>query len=136
MLLTTHQLLLWVPIGYLFSICVETPVLLLCLSRRHPLRHRLYAGIWLTACTYPIVVLVMYPWLMPTSEALYLWVAETFAPGAECLLFWLAFGKREELGTDSFKCDMLAVVLANLASFGLGEIEPFKGWLNQLAALL
>ena len=42
-------------VGYLFTISVETPVLLVGLSRRHPIRHRLFAGVWLTACTYPVV---------------------------------------------------------------------------------
>jgi hypothetical protein len=52
---------LWrfLPLGYLFTILIETPVLLIGLSRRHSIRQRLFAGVWLTACTYPIVVLVM-----------------------------------------------------------------------------
>ena len=52
---------LWrfLPIGYLFTISIETPILLVGLSSRHSLRRRLLAGIWLTACTYPIVTLVL-----------------------------------------------------------------------------
>ena len=79
--------------GYLFTIAIETPVLVVGLSRRHPLSHRLFAGAWLTACTYPVVILVL-PMLFDPGEqrGLYLAVAETFAPVAECLLFWAAFG--------------------------------------------
>jgi hypothetical protein len=47
--------------GYLFSIAIETPILLVGLSHVHPFKRKLFAGVWLTACTYPIVVLVL-PW--------------------------------------------------------------------------
>jgi hypothetical protein len=107
------------PLGYVLSILIETPVLLAGLSARHPLSRRLFAGVWLTACTYPIVVLVM-PLLIP-ARGPYLAVAETFAPAAECVLFWAAFGTRAEFGRRSMLRDMAAVVLANLASFGVGE---------------
>src|SRR3981081_643435 len=52
---------LWrfLPLGYLLSILIETPVLLLGLSSRHSLKRKLFAGVWLTACTYPIVTLVL-----------------------------------------------------------------------------
>ena len=51
---------LWrfLPFGYLLTIAIETPILLFGLSPHHPKRRRLLAGVWLTACTYPIVVLV------------------------------------------------------------------------------
>jgi hypothetical protein len=116
---TTAGLWAFLPLGYALSILIETPVLLVGLSARHPLRHRLFAGFWLTACTYPIVILVM-PILI-ASRGPYLVVAETFAPVAECVLFWAAFGTRAEWGRRSMVRDMVAVVLANLASFGVGE---------------
>ena len=74
----------FLPFGYLFSILIETPILLVGLSAHHPVRQRLFAGVWLTACTYPIVVLVL-PLCIDITESrtLYLWVAETFAPVAE-----------------------------------------------------
>jgi hypothetical protein len=117
--------------GYLFSILIETPVLLVGLSCRHPIRHRLFAGIWLTACTYPIVILVLPLCINPMEHrALYLAVAETFAPVAECVLFWMAFGKREEWLRPSMLRDMAAIIVANLASFGLGEAAYHYGWLE------
>jgi len=124
---------LWafLPFGYMLSILIETPVLLVGLSARHPLGRRLFAGVWLTACTYPIVVLVL-PLLLSDSKVLYLIVAETFAPVTECLLFWAAFGRRELLGTHSMWRDMLAIVVANLASFGVGEALRALGWLDWL----
>jgi hypothetical protein len=109
--------------GYLFSIAIETPVLLIGLSRRHPLKDRLFAGVWLTACTYPIVVLVLPLLIDPGKQrGLYLVVAETFAPAAECILFWAAFGKREEWLRPSMWRDMATVTVANLLSFGMGEL--------------
>ena len=116
---------LWrfLPLGYLFTIAIETPILYFALSRRHPPRHRIIAGLWLTACTYPIVTLVLPLLLADYSRATYLLVAETFAPVAECILFWLAFGSANELGKRSMWRDFAAIVVANLASFILGEIS-------------
>jgi hypothetical protein len=115
-------------IGYPFTILIETPILLIGLSRRHSIKRRLFAGGWLTACTYPIVVLVMPLVFANTSRAIYLVVAETFAPVAECILFWLAYGKAEELGTRSMWQDFAAIVVANLASFLGGEVLNAYGW--------
>src|SRR5437764_14100141 len=70
-------------IGYLFTIAIETPILLIGLSRRHSIKRRLAAGVWLTACTYPIVVLVMPIIFANTSRAFYLPVAESLAHFAE-----------------------------------------------------
>jgi hypothetical protein len=120
------------PLGYLFSILIETPVLLLGLSQRHPIRRRLFAGIWLTACTYPIVVLVLPLILASLSRTGYLVVAEVFAPGAECVLFWLAYGESEEVGKASMWRDFGAIVLANLASFVGGEVLNAYGWFGLL----
>jgi hypothetical protein len=115
--------------GYLCTIAVETPVLVLGLSRRHPLSHRLFAGVWLTACTYPIVILVL-PMFFDLAEqrGLYLAVAETFAPVAECVLFWAAFGQRQEWLRPSMWQDLAVVTLANLLSFGLGELAHRHDW--------
>ena len=126
---------LWrfLPIGYLFTISIETPILLVGLSSRHSLRRRLLAGIWLTACTYPIVTLVLPLLLVNKSRAAFLGVAEIFAPVAECVLFWLAFGSSEEFGKGSMWRDFAIIVVANLASFIAGEVLNewhWFGWLN------
>jgi hypothetical protein len=114
-------------VGYVLTVAVETPVLLAGLSPRHPIRHRLFAGFWLTACTYPIVWLVLPP-LLP-DRGVYLAVAETFAPVAECVLFWLAFGRTEPRTTRATVRDLAAVALANLLSFGVGEVfSRTIGW--------
>jgi len=119
-------------IGYLFTILIETPILLLGLSRRHSFKQKLFAGVWLTACTYPIVVLVMPLIFANSSRTTYLIVAETFAPLAECVLFWLAYGKAEEVGKRSMWQDMATIVIANLASFLGGEILNAYGWFGLL----
>ncbi len=116
------------PFGYLFSILIETPVLLVGLSRRHPIKRRLWAGVWLTACTYPIVVLVLPLALSHFSRSFYLVVAETFAPVAECILFWLAYGQADQFGEASMWRDFGVIVLANLASFLGGEVLNSYGW--------
>ena len=116
--------------GYLITVFIEGLVLLPGLSARHPLGRRLFACIWLNACSYPVVVLVL-PQLISLSDnyAAYLWVAETFAPIAECTLFWAAFGTREEWLRPSMARDMAAITAANLASFGIGVLlEHWKIW--------
>ena len=113
--MSPDELWQFLPFGYLLTIAIETPVLLAGLSRVHPIGRRIVAGIWLTACTYPIVVLVLPIMIEPRIP--YLIVAETFAPVAECLLFALAFGTR-----DTRIRDCAAIIVANLLSFGLGLI--------------
>ena len=116
----------FLPLGYLFTVAVETPVLAFFLSKHHTLRRRLLAGLWLTACTYPIVVLVLPTLFANSSRALYLAVAETFAPAAECALFYFAFGGKESGGA-TWR-DFTAIVAANLLSFLAGELLNACGW--------
>ncbi|MFL6333171.1 MAG: hypothetical protein ACJ754_07485 [Pyrinomonadaceae bacterium] len=119
---------LWrfLPLGYLFTVAVETPVLVLFLSKQHTRKRRLFAGLWLTACTYPVVVLVLPPLFADSARGVYLAVAETFAPAAECALFYLAFGGK---GGDGVNWrDMAAIVAANLLSFLAGELMSAYGW--------
>src|SRR3712207_3883248 len=104
--------------GYLLTVSVETPALLLLLSKHHALGRRLFAGLWLTACTYPVVVLVLPLAFANSPRALYLVVAEVFAPAAECALFYLAFGGKGGGGVT--RRDFAAVAAANLLSFLAG----------------
>jgi hypothetical protein len=114
-------------VGYVLTVAIEATVLVMFLSRRHPLRHRVFAGLWLTACTYPVVWLVL-PSLLP-ERWLYLLVAETFAPAAECMLFWLAFGRAEPRSRAATIRDIVIIIVANLLSFGLGEgFNQLVGW--------
>ncbi len=121
---------LWrfLPLGYLVTILIETPILFFGLSQKLTTRQKLACGVWLTACTYPIVVLVLPAIFFGQSRALYLLVAEIFAPVAECILFWLAFRGRDILEKGDWTRSFAAIVIANLASFGVGEILGFFGW--------
>jgi hypothetical protein len=127
-----EELWRFLPLGYLLTILIETPILCVGLSRRHPLSRKLLAGVWLTACTYPIVTLVLPLLFAPDQRVSYLLVAEAFAPVAECFLFWLAFGARHEAGKSSMWRDFVAIVIANLASFGVGEVLNAWGWFGLL----
>lgn len=126
--LPLSELWKFLPIGYLFTILIETPVLLVGLSPKVTFKQRLLCGVWLTACTYPIVILVLPAIFFGQSRALYLTVAETFAPVAECVLFWMAFRGRGVLGSVNWIRCFVAIVIANLASFGLGEVVNYAGW--------
>ena len=121
---------LWafLPFGYLLSILIETPILIIGLSKKITLKQKLLCGLWLTACTYPIVVLVMPMLFADYQRWQYLLVAETFAPAAECALFWIAFRDKENLNRiEWFEC-FFAIVVANLGSFGVGEVFNYYGW--------
>lgn len=125
------QLWAFLPLGYVLTIALETPVLLLGLSARHSLSRRLLAGVWLTACTYPIVVIVLPLTVWPQfGELAYVACAEIFASIAEAWLFWQAFDRgqvRQPVGQrgDTWQ-DIAAIVLANLVSFVVG------GWLVEV----
>ena len=122
----SRELWRFLPVGYLFTVLIEAPILLLGLSPRHSIRRRLLAGFWLTACTYPIVVLVL-P-LLIADRTVYLSVAEVFAPVAECMLFGLAFGLKDELGKTTAWRDASVIVIANIASFIAGELLNSWQW--------
>ncbi len=126
------QLWWFLPVGYLFTVALETPVLLFGLSPRHGARRKFISGLWLTACTYPVVVLVLPLLFDSSSRFAYLVTAETFAPAAECALFWTAFGTRDETGRASMWRDFAAITGANLASFALGELLNLYGWFGVL----
>ena len=123
-----HDLWLFLPLGYLLSVAVETPVLLAGLSRRLSFRQRLFAGLWLTACTYPVVVLVLPDLFSSRPRSAYLLAAETFAPAAECLLFWLAFRERAGASAGERARNFAVIVVANLLSFGAGELLNATRW--------
>lgn len=126
--LTPIKLWLFFPVGYLTTILIETPILLLGLSKKLSFKHKLMCGIWLTACTYPVVVLVLPVIFEQFSWFIYIVIAETFAPLGECLFFWLAFrGKQNFILSDWIQCFSM-IILANLASFGLGEILNYYQW--------
>lgn len=126
--MSPNELWIFLPLGYLVTVVIETPILVVGLSRQHPVKRRLLAGVWLTACTYPVVILVLPLLFAPESRTAYLVVAETFAPIAECILFWVAFGRQEFLGGRSMWRDFAAIIAANLASFGLGELLNAWRW--------
>ena len=114
--MSSSELWRFLPLGYLVTIAIEVPILFFGLSAHHAKLRKIVAGVWLTACTYPIVTLVLPLLLVDGSRAFYLLVAETFAPVAECILFWLAFGKEARWR------DFGAIVIANVASFVIGVI--------------
>lgn len=137
-------------IGYVLTIAIETPILVAGLSRGHSFARRLFAGLWLTACTYPIVVLVL-PLVVPPffadpqhGEWAYLAVAETFAPLAECALFSLLVKSQTPVPSSNSVPmanrvtwqDYAAIIAANLASFLGGEwLLKNVEWLRNLIKL-
>jgi hypothetical protein len=130
--MSSVELWRFLPLGYLLTILIETPILVLGLSHRHSRARKLLAGVWLTACTYPIVTLVLPLVLADSSRTVFLLIAESFAPVMECLLFWLAFGSRTESGEAPMWRDFLAIVTANLASFLVGEVFNAHNWFGLL----
>jgi len=119
MTLSASELWAFLPQGYLLTVLIEIPVLLFGLSSGHPFQRRLIAGFWLTACTYPIVILVL-PFSIPVQWGgwAYPVTAEFFAAIAECLLFRTAYPRSTSRGT-AWR-DMAAIIVANVASFTIG----------------
>lgn len=130
--MSPSELWRFLPFGYALTILIETPILLIGLSPRHPWKTRVLAGVWLTACTYPIVTLVLPLLFTPEQRVLYLLVAETFAPVAECILFWLAFSQTEYRDKSWMWRDFVVIIVANLASFGVGEVLNAWAWFGLL----
>jgi hypothetical protein len=58
---------------------------------------------------------------------LFLLVAETFAPVAECALFWFTFLRHAPSDRRATRRDFVAIVVANLCSFGVGEVVIAAG---------
>jgi hypothetical protein len=123
------MLWLFLPIGYCLSVAVETPILMVGLSPEHPWRRRFLAGLWLTACTYPAFILAL-PELFD-SRAEYLLVGEVLVAVAECSLFLAAFGWRGRRPLHVVR-DCVVIIVANAASFGVGEWIHANGWLDWL----
>jgi hypothetical protein len=118
---------LFLPIGYFLTVLIEGPILFFGLSARHSWRRRVFAGFWLTACTYPMVVLIAPNFFDESQRGWYLLAVEPFAAVAECTLFLLAFGG-EKAGRRAHLRDCLAIVIANVMSFGIGEVlYQFEG---------
>ena len=115
----------WMPLYYLLTVAIELPVLWVALSKRHRPRTKLFAGFWLTASTYPVLWLVLPPFF--DTRWLYLLVGETFVPLAEFLLFWLVFIRGNASDPRATRRDFVAIVAANLASFGFGLLLELAG---------
>ena len=126
--LPVSELWYFLPFGYLLTILIETPILLLGLSSKLTLKQKLLCSVWLTACTYPVVVLVLPTLMNGFPRWQYLAIAETFAPVGECFIFWLAFRTKNILETSDWIRCLIAIIIANLASFGVGELLNSYEW--------
>lgn len=120
--------------GYTLGVILETPVLMAGLSSCHSIKTKLKAGLLLTACTYPFVIIVMPRLINPElHNTLYLAVTETLVPIAECAVFWLVFHRRLQRGPGGVATlsrevlvrDFAVIFAANLFSFGVGEVISF-----------
>ena len=109
-------------VGYLITVAIEAAVLWPGLARHHGGRTRLSATLLLTAATYPIVFWTLPAVMAGATRGAFLVVAETFAPVAEVLLFRLLTGPR------ATPRDAVAIVAANLLSFGLGGLIAERLW--------
>lgn len=120
MSLEIDRLLIAAMKGYAITVAVETPILCALLSKKHSLRRRVLAGVWLTACSYPFVTLC-FPFLF--DQETYIWyviTSEVFAPLSECALFWFAYNRKPPASAETVFRDCMAVLAANVASCLVG----------------
>lgn len=129
------DLWLFFPIGYLLTIFIETPFLLIGLSPKLSLKQKIACGIWLTACTYPLVILVLPVLMQDFSRTAYLLVAESVAHFGECVIFWLAFRHRQDFEKKDWARSFAAILIANFASFSVGEILNYFQWFGLFGKL-
>lgn len=111
------------------TIVIEGCVLWFALAPIHKPAVRLLAAVWLSTCTLPLVHFV-FPLLEVVGWPRAAWVAlaELFAPVAECVLLGLLISTAERAGQCISRRDCGAIVAANLASFGVGELLLFTGY--------
>ena len=115
-----YALLLFFPMGYLATVALEAPWLLLGLSKDRTIAQRIIASFWLTACTYPVVAVVL-PLLLSRSLNYwgYLVVAEGFAILTECSLYHYAF---RSIHASSRHQDTIVITTANICSLTIGSV--------------
>ena len=110
-------------VGYVLTVIVELPILVVGLGTEHSLRRKIAAGFWLTACTYPVVVLVYRPCSGPLPGVR---DGSTFPSPSHSRRSANAVcsGGIDRLS----QRDVVAIVVANLSSFAMGEILGGWGW--------
>ena len=115
-------------LGYLLTISLEMPVLLVGLGQRYSVKERLLAGILLTTCSYPFIT-ILFPliWNPYRQYRTYITVSEIFAPLCECLVFAFFFQRRKCLSLKQRSLDFVVIILANLLSFLWGEWLKWLG---------
>lgn len=107
--------------GYLLTILIEIPILILGLPRKFAVKDTIVNGLLLTAITYPVVVLVLpaiFTGMGVENRVLFLAVAESFAPITEVLFFRYLIDQPLAARLDR---EAAVIVVANLTSFLLGE---------------
>jgi hypothetical protein len=112
--------------AWVLTVLVEGVVLWFGLEGRHDRRTRVFAALWLSSCTLPVVHFA-FPALRGAglSDAGWMGLAEVFAPLAECALFALVVAPAtacpESIRLPTWcQRDFAAIVVAHRASFDLG----------------
>ena len=117
----------WLLPGYLLTVGIELPIFIAGLSACHSLRARIFAAVWLSACTYPVVALTLPALISLASDySTYILVAEGFAIGTELTLFETVLVEADRTLFERWQ-DRLAIIAANLASATAGFWLPTPG---------
>ncbi|MEZ6129057.1 MAG: hypothetical protein R3C59_10260 [Planctomycetaceae bacterium] len=128
---TLVELLQFLLLGFAATVTVEIPFLFFGLSARHSAADKIVVGLLLTAFSYPIVILVI-PGLLTIariqSRLAYIIIAESYAAIVE--IAFLRYLVRTRIAARPDR-DAVAVLFANLCSFGIGELF-LTGKISQL----
>jgi hypothetical protein len=129
-------------LGYCLFVAIELPIFLLALSARNDRRQRIFSALWLTACSFPLVILVMpafidmfvpKDWHGPVNTM----QIALITPIVECLLFWMLTRPLDEPNSPQVSQaewihDLFVIVFANVLSFFawwyIVESPTIKNW--------
>jgi hypothetical protein len=131
--MTSPAVWVFLIIGYLATVAIEAPVLIAGLSTQRSRQARIAAAFWLTACTYPVVVLTL-PAIAGSSNdwVTSLLLAEVVVACGKSCSGGMMCGRQLIGGPQR---DDLVILVANILSAALGQwlltdwlADTARGW--------
>lgn len=120
------ELIVQLSLGFVLFIGIESSILIACLRKQYAKTQLIFAGVWLTFCTYPVINLLLATLLGHTP--FYYAISALMAPLVEFILFWIAFESDRRFFDARLLHALFAIATANIASFTCGLILHMLGF--------